>query len=148
MMKSGRRHFVGSVTAAKLRCSSFETEGLLIADADELETGEDRILDLVAAGATLDATLRALALLFETRADGMLASVLLVEGGGVMRHVAAPSLPAGWERIVDGEPIGADRGSCGTAAYTKEPVIVTDIASDARWERYRAPALGFGLRAC
>jgi C4-dicarboxylate-specific signal transduction histidine kinase len=39
-------------------------------------------------------------------------------------------------------------GSCGTAAYRKESVIVSDIATDALWDDYRDLALAHGLRAC
>jgi PAS domain S-box-containing protein len=117
------------------------------ASSAALEAGELEVLELVAVGARLEVTLDALARLFESEAEGMLASVLAVEDGKV-RHVAAPSLPRGWAEVVDGQPIGPDRGSCGTAAYLKEPVIVTDIASDRRWRDYREAALTFGLRAC
>lgn len=65
-----------------------------------------------------------------------------------MRHAAAPSLPRGWAEHVDGEPIGPNRGSCGTAAFLGEPVVVADIATDPRWELYRDAALSHGLRAC
>ncbi|HVU01060.1 MAG TPA: PAS domain S-box protein [Polyangiaceae bacterium] len=108
---------------------------------------EARVLELVAAEAPLRETLTVLAHVFEELADGMRASVLLVTDG-IVEHVAAPSLPAAWSELVDGEPIGPARGSCGTAAYTKEPVIVSDIAVDPRWDLYRDAALSFGLRAC
>ncbi|HWO91244.1 MAG TPA: ATP-binding protein, partial [Methylomirabilota bacterium] len=39
-------------------------------------------------------------------------------------------------------------GSCGTAAYRAEPVIVSDIATDPLWSDYRDLALAHGLRAC
>ena len=116
--------------------------------AEALRAGEARVLQQVAADTPLEETLATLASVFEAQADGMLASILLVEGGRVVRHVAAPSLPEGWARLVDGEPIGPNRGSCGTAAYAKEPVVVTDIATDPRWELYRDAALAFGFRAC
>jgi len=114
---------------------------------EALRAGEARVLERVAADAPLEETLATLARVFEDQADGMLASVLLVEGG-VVRHAAAPSLPEPWTRLVDGQPIGPGRGSCGTAAYSRQPVIVTDIASDPRWARYREPALALGFRAC
>jgi PAS domain S-box-containing protein len=110
--------------------------------------GEARILELVAADSPLGDTLEILARVFEAQADGMLVSVLLVEDESVVRHAAAPSLPKEWIELVDGQPIGPDRGSCGTAAYLKQPVIVTDIATDPRWARYRDAALAFQLCAC
>jgi diguanylate cyclase (GGDEF)-like protein/PAS domain S-box-containing protein len=39
-------------------------------------------------------------------------------------------------------------GSCGTAAFRREQVVVTDIATDPLWENYRDLALAHGLRAC
>jgi signal transduction histidine kinase/CheY-like chemotaxis protein len=115
--------------------------------AEALATGEARILELVASSHPLRETLDALARLFESQSEGMLASVLLVENG-VVQHAAGPSLPEQWARSIDGQAIGLDRGSCGTAAYLKMPVIVTDIATDPRWARYRDWALALGLRAC
>jgi len=44
--------------------------------------------------------------------------------------------------------IGPAAGSCGTAAYRKEPVIVSDISQDPLWANYRDLALPHGLRAC
>jgi two-component sensor histidine kinase len=79
----------------------------------------------------------------------MLASVLLLdEDGRHLRHGAAPSLPASYASAIDGLEIGPSVGSCGTAAYRKEPVFVADIASDPLWADYRDLALRHGLRAC
>jgi hypothetical protein len=103
--------------------------GFIGTGSAELEAGELAVFELVAIGAPLEVTLDALARLFESEAEGMLASVLAVKDGKV-RHVAAPTLPRGWAELVDGQPIGPDQGSCGTAAYLKEPVMVADIAND------------------
>jgi len=113
-----------------------------------LRAGEAHVLELVAAGVPLSQTLDALARTFEAQADGMLASILLVEDGARVRHAAAPSLAEAWVRAVDGQPIGPNQGSCGTAAFLKQSVIVSDIATDPRWVNYRDAALAVGLRAC
>ena len=115
---------------------------------EALRAGESRVLEMVAEGGPLDRTLDALARVIEVQADGMLASILLIENGVTLRHGAAPNLPHAWVRTVDGEPIGPEQGSCGAAAYLKQPVIVTDIATDRRWVKYRDAAMAFGLRAC
>src|SRR5207244_543595 len=39
-------------------------------------------------------------------------------------------------------------GSCGTAMYRREPVIVTDLMVDPLWAPYKDIAAPFGLRAC
>jgi PAS domain S-box-containing protein len=49
---------------------------------------------------------------------------------------------------MDGIEIGPAVGSCGTAAYIRQPVMVRDIATDPLWKELRDLALGSGLRAC
>jgi GAF domain-containing protein len=79
----------------------------------------------------------------------MLCSVLLLsEDGDHIRHGAAPSLPEDYVKAIDGAPIGPKNGSCGTAMYRGEPVVVTDILVDKLWEDYRDLAAPTGLRAC
>ena len=70
----------------------------------------------------------------------MLCSILLLDGA-TLRHIAAPSLPESYVKQLDGMGIGPQGGSCGTAAYQKETIIVSDIAQDTRWEAYRSLAL-------
>src|SRR5712691_7639202 len=53
-----------------------------------------------------------------------------------------------WTRKPIGFVIGPCVGSCGTAAYRAEPVIVSDIASDPLWANFRDLALAHGLQAC
>jgi len=77
------------------------------------------------------------------------ASILLLSDDG--RHLldaAGPSLPDEYRRAIDGLEIGPDRGSCGTAAFTNERVIIADIARDPRWDDYRHLALPHGLASC
>jgi diguanylate cyclase (GGDEF)-like protein/PAS domain S-box-containing protein len=68
--------------------------------------------------------------------------------GANLRFGAAPSLPEEYNQAVDGLPIGPNVGSCGTAAYRKELVVVSDIAVDPLWVEGRDQALAAGLRAC
>lgn len=87
--------------------------------------------------------------LIERVAPGMRGSVLLLDDDGVtLRHGAAPNLPAAYCAAIDGERIGPAAGSCGTAAYRRERVIVRDIMTDPLWERFRGIAGQFGLAAC
>jgi signal transduction histidine kinase len=57
-------------------------------------------------------------------------------------------LPEEYNRAIDGIAIGPAVGSCGTAAYRGEPVVVLDIAGDPLWADFRDLALSHGLRAC
>lgn len=95
------------------------------------------------------ASLDALIHLFETVVPGTRGSVLLLDDDGVtLRHGASPNLPEEYCRLIDGEKIGPAAGSCGTAVYRRERVIVCDIATDPLWENYRAVAEPFDLAAC
>jgi signal transduction histidine kinase len=77
------------------------------------------------------------------------ASILLLDEDGVrLRHGAAPRLPEAYNAALEGQAIGPCAGSCGTAAYRREPVVVTDIDSDPLWAPYKQLALPHGLRAC
>jgi signal transduction histidine kinase len=85
----------------------------------------------------------------EEQSSGMLCSFLLFdEKERVLRHGAAPSLPDAYNRAVDGLAIGPAAGSCGTAAFRREPVVVTDIATDPLWAAYHTTAAEYGLAAC
>jgi PAS domain S-box-containing protein len=108
---------------------------------------EKRILEMVAKGNSLAEILDSLCRLVEAQASGVLASILLVDGDH-LRHGGAPSLPKAYTDAINGMMIGASAGSCGTAAYRGEPVIVEDIATDPLWADYRDLALPHGLRAC
>jgi PAS domain S-box-containing protein len=117
---------------------------------EALLDGQKRILELIIQGEPLRHVLSVLCRTIEELAQGeMLASVLLLDADGVhLRHGAAPSLPEDYNRAVDGLAIGPSVGSCGTAAYRREPVYVSDIASDPLWAPFAEFALSHGLRAC
>src|SRR6266850_2069524 len=114
-----------------------------------LLAGEKRLLEMIARGDSRALILDALCRLVEDLASGSLSSILLLDPStNRLRHGAAPSLPASYTEAIDGNTIGPSEGSCGTAAYRKEPVMVSDIATDPLWADYRELALAHGLRAC
>ena len=116
---------------------------------EALLNGQKHVLELIATGAPLPETLTALVRVIEAQSPEMLCTVLLLDADGVhVRHGAAPSLPVEFARAIDGQPIGPSAGSCGTAAFRREPVVVEDIATDPLWVDYREVALAHGLRAC
>lgn len=127
--------------------------GAFKSEADKKEEafriGQSRILQRLAANAPLREILEGLVLLIEAQAPGMLCSVLLLsEDGEHVRHGAAPSLPPQFVAAIEGGQIGPRNGSCGTAMYRGEPVVVTDILTDPLWEDYKDLANANGLRAC
>ena len=117
--------------------------------ADALLAGEKLLLEMITRGDRLALILDALCRLAEERCSGALCSILLVGPDGTsLRHGAAPSLPGAYVKAIDGVTIGPSAGSCGTAAYRAQPVVVSDIATDPLWADYRALALSHSLRAC
>lgn len=117
--------------------------------AQRVQTRERQTLEMLATGATLSDVLAELALLVEEMApEGLAALMLMDETGARLRHGAAPSLPDAFNRAMHDTPIGVQAGSCGTAAFRREPVLVPDIETNWLWEPHRDLARLHGLRAC
>jgi PAS domain S-box-containing protein len=112
-----------------------------------LRDGEQRVLEMIASGAPLQDVLTELILSIEEHSPPTIGSILLLEGERI-RHSAAPHMPEGFNRAIDGSPIGPAAGSCGTAAFLGRPVFARDIEHDARWADYRDLARAHGLSAC
>ncbi len=79
--------------------------------------------------------------------EGMICSVLRVKENRLYNW-SSPSLPASFSAFVDGLEIGENAGSCGTAAFRKERVVVSDIANDPLWTPGKVQAAQAGLKAC
>jgi GAF domain-containing protein len=111
---------------------------------------QKQILEQFASGDSLADVLTMIArTLQHGSVDGFIPSILLLdEDGETLRLGAAPGLPAVYNGAIDGSRIGPKAGSCGTALYRREMVIVEDILTDPLWEAYRHLAMPHGLRAC
>ncbi|WP_162256881.1 sensor domain-containing protein [Noviherbaspirillum sp. Root189] len=108
-----------------------------------------RIMERIAAGAPLDEILVAVIDVAQSQDARTRASVLLLDAKTRrLHHGAAPKLPQEFIDAINGVEIGPVVGSCGTAAYLGQPVIVADISSDPLWVNYRDLALRSALRAC
>ncbi|KAB8045738.1 GAF domain-containing protein [Janthinobacterium rivuli] len=117
--------------------------------AEAMRAGQSTLLEMVAKGAPLIPTLDQLLLLIEGQSRGVLCSIMLLDDDGVRMHSAAgPSLPPDYMALLEGVAIGPGVGSCGTAMFLREPVVVSDIMHDPLWAPYRELAAPFGLRAC
>lgn len=84
---------------------------------------------------------------FEALHPNMICSINEKRGNQLF-HVAAPSLPQGFIDKANGINIGNNVGSCGTASYLKEIVIVTDISNDPYWADIKDVAAKYELAAC
>jgi len=126
----------------------------IVKNINELKKAERReqirsgILERIASGEPLPQQLSFIALSIEKENPAMLCSILLVSDDGTrLLNGAAPSLPEFYNRATHGTKIGAGNGSCGTAAFHRERVIVEDIDSHPFWKGF-APAQEAGLRSC
>jgi hypothetical protein len=106
-------------------------------------------LQHILADMALPALLEGMLAQLEVQMPQVRASVLLFdEPSQSLGRALAPSLPESYCRALERLKIGPQVGSCGTAAYRREPVFVGDIAHDPLWADYRAIALSHGLAAC
>jgi PAS domain S-box-containing protein len=120
-----------------------------IKEEEFFRAGQSGVLEMIAADAPLADVLTSLVLLMESQAEGLRCSILLLNRDGKhVRHGAAPNLPEPYVKAVNGAAIGPRNGSCGTAMYTRRPVVVTDVMTDPLWADYRELAKICGLRAC
>jgi len=114
----------------------------------ELEL-HNQVLKSISQGGSLPAVLDELVRRVEELHPGCLCSILLVDAEGKhLHHGAGPSLPDFYNRAIDGIVIGDGVGSCGTAAYRGERVIVEDIQQHPYWAPYCELAARAGLGAC
>ena len=108
---------------------------------------QNAILEMIAKGEPLAATVEQLCMRVEAAVPGITASVLILKGGH-LHTLAGPSLPLEYSAAIDGLEPGPLAGSCGTAAFLGQPVSVTDIEVDPRWQDFKALALPLGFKAC
>lgn len=109
---------------------------------------ERSILEMIARDEAVEATADRICLRGGSAANGVLCSMVTVDRAGRLHPLAGPGLPDEYSAAIDGIPIGPEVGSCGSAAFLREAVAVTDIFTDHRWGPYRALAEPLGYRAC
>src|SRR6266403_5418745 len=120
---------------------------------DSLLAAAKRTLEMIAAGAPLGDILVALCTAIDSQNPDIISTILLWDPDGQrLWPTAGPRVPRGWTQALSPAMIGPNFGSCGTAAFRKERVIISDIANDPRWAG-SPPSLscevaaGYGLRA-
>jgi len=106
------------------------------------------ILERIARGDSLTDLLSFIARSIEQERPEALCSILLVSRDGKrLLSGAAPSLPDAYNTAVHLTRIGEGIGSCGTAAFRRERVVVEDISVHPFWKNF-SPATDAGLRSC
>ncbi len=153
------RHKEGRVVDVEVSASYSELDGGIIfvfvrditgrKQAEKYEQFRSHTLELLAGGAPLPDVLEGIVRGVEQLDSRMICSILLLDSQG--KHLVegvAPSLPDFYNAAINGMSIGIGIGSCGTAAFTGERVIVEDIKTHPYWASFRELASRAGLRAC
>jgi signal transduction histidine kinase/CheY-like chemotaxis protein len=132
-----------------LACPYPSAEDCVLARFAAFRERQIRVLEQLAAGSTLTWTFDAVVRMIQEQSPATIASVLVLSEDGLhLRHGAAPDLPVEYCQAIDGIAIGPSVGSCGTAAFRGQRVIVSDVATDPLWADYKELALHHGLRSC
>jgi diguanylate cyclase (GGDEF)-like protein/PAS domain S-box-containing protein len=114
-----------------------------------LLNGQNKVLEMLAKGYPIKEVLDKIIHVIEKASNGGICSISLVDDSEKnLVHYSSPNLPSDYTRHLMNIPIAINSGSCGTAAYKKETIIVQNIERDPLWENYRDIALEHHLRAC
>lgn len=109
----------------------------------------NRMLQRLSDGSPRQEVLDSLMLGIEEAHPCSICTVLLASpDGSNLHHAAAPSMPDFWKELTASVAVAEGVGSCGTAAFRKERVIVADIATDPLWAAFQVQAQQAGLRSC
>ena len=154
--KQGHLYWVDSTVAAFMNPEGKPLEYLSVStDITARKTAEvnekfrRRALEVLTHDTPLATKLASLVHAMELTKPGMLCSILrLDKTGRYFDQTTGPSLPDFYNEAIHGLEIGAGVGSCGTAAFTGQRVIVDDIATHPYWARFKDLAARANLRAC
>lgn len=117
--------------------------------AEGRERLRNRALEMLAKGKPLPEIMEHVVKGVEDENPSMICTILLLDKKG--RHLlkgAAPSLPGFYSEAIHGAEIGPEAGSCGTAAYLGQRVVVEDIATHPYWKNYRELAARANVASC
>lgn len=115
----------------------------------EAEQFRSHVLESLTSGLPLRQLLMTMVQGIERLHPGMLCSVVLLDRQG--RHLGesvSQSLPDFYSAAINGLEIGDGIGSCGTAAFTGQRVVVEDIAMHPYWAAYKDLAARAHLGSC
>lgn len=117
--------------------------------AEMRERSRSGAMEMLASGAPLVRILETIVGGVEKENPACVCSILLLDSSGRrFAQAIGPSLPAFYNSALQGLEIGLGVGSCGTAAFSGERVIVEDIANHPYWSDYKGLAARAGLGAC
>jgi diguanylate cyclase (GGDEF)-like protein/PAS domain S-box-containing protein len=149
----------GQVFPCEVRFSRLPSQGrklirVSITDIAERKRNEqftyaqNKILEMIAANAPYERTLRSLCRCVEMiGADTMAAIMRLDIRSQTLSAEAAPSLPESFRLALDFLKVEQDGVACGAAVFANRAKFVEDIQSEAAWQGVRSDAREYGIRS-
>ncbi len=117
--------------------------------SEQREQTRNHVLELLASGASLELILESIVLGLEQQAPELICSIQMLDSDGKCLIVgSAPNLPQYFIDALNGMEIGVGAGSCGTAAFTGQRVVIEDIHTHPYWAVYREVTAKAGLGSC
>jgi len=133
----------------KLRTQELEKEITIRKKIIQQHNEHNKVLQAIASPAPLSDILALIVKTAEQNFPDSLCSILLLDDEGKHLHSgAAPSLPEFYSQAIDGMAIGDGIGSCGTAAYKRQRVIIEDVFQHPYCRNFVELAKQAGLAAC
>lgn len=114
-----------------------------------LHAAEKRTLEMVADGASLREVLDQLCSSIDIQVAPSVTTVLVMDANGKqLWQGGGQRVPEKWISTIIPVPVAFDAGLCGTAAFLKKRVIVSDVATEPNWpHQFRDLAIRSGIRA-
>ncbi|APX89185.1 hypothetical protein BV394_05195 [Brevirhabdus pacifica] len=124
--------------------------GLETWQKDDLHALQHRLLELTLRENSIEEILQELASALPSFSDNRLACSIHLsdDKGQALIGAASSGLSQEYATALQSIDIVDGNGSCGSAAAIHEPVFVSDIAEDPRWDDFRDLAMPLGWRAC
>src|SRR5215471_7494712 len=119
--------------------------------AEILSAGERRVLEAIACGRPLPGVLNGLCELWDSTTEGCPSGILLFDRTSTrVEHAVGPALQSKYNAAFLDSVLQPRTGPCGLALHTRRQVVVSDVATDTRFDRDGWPAmvLEWGVRSC
>jgi diguanylate cyclase (GGDEF)-like protein/PAS domain S-box-containing protein len=113
-----------------------------------MQQNRSRVLSMIVEQAPLQKVLDALVEGAEQMDPSASCTVLLLDTQGMLHVASAPHLPDEYNAAIEGIAAGYGVGSCGTAAFLGQRVVVEDVRVHPYWQPYQALVDIAGIRSC
>ncbi len=138
------RNLTSFRNAAESRNSASNPSSL---SADWLQA-QNEILEQIVTSRPVIEILDSIVRMLQASLPDSMGSFMVLDAENRLQLVSGPSLPSDYVHRMRDVPVGLRHGSCGSAAYTLRPSVVSDTLTDERWQDYQDIVRTFGFRSC